>query len=126
MKKIWTRELALNTLLNINGKYKAGTCREDDKWYKEHDLLDLREFIFQYTDYVDHQSLFHLRMLCLKLGLKSLPHCLYCENIPDAIYTMSYFRDTCNNKICRSKFRSYTSTMIEKYPQLYKGLKFAL
>ncbi len=112
---IWDREKALSVLLEINGGYKAGTCRHDDLWYVKKDLLSLRQFIFNYTAYLDKfLPSFHLRLLCLKIGLTEAPICMYCDDLCWPAFFQSTFRKTCKRKECISRKKSETSTLIHK------------
>jgi hypothetical protein len=115
MMMIWDREKALSVLLEINGGYKAGTCRNDDLWYLKRDLLSLRQFIFDYTLYLDKFfPSFHLRLLCLKIGLTQPPICLYCDDLCAPVFFESTFRKTCKRKECISRKKSETTKSVHK------------
>lgn len=81
MMTTWTRETALKQLLNVDGAFKAGTCREDDGWYRKKDLLDLREFIIRETQFLDADVVtFHQRLLYVKASLTERQTCRFCAH----------------------------------------------
>lgn len=87
MKTTWTRSEALRILLNVDGVYKAGVCKEDDSWFVKKDLISLRNFIFESTEFLNEiLPTFKLRMLCFKLNLMYIVtiyqlHNIICQNL---------------------------------------------
>lgn len=116
MMKTWNREDALKILLEINGGFKAGTCKEDDGWYLKRELLSLREFIISETSFLDSiNPAYKLRMLCFKLGLKNVPICHYCNlEITTPVFHKSEFRSTCSKKDCISANKSVVVRTMHK------------
>lgn len=102
MMVIWTRETALKILLNINGKFIAGTCRDDDSWYSKHHLEDLRKFIFEWTSFLNDVT-FHERMLYFKLNITQQLICIYCNNSLIPNFGTNSFSKTCKSNVCRKK-----------------------
>lgn len=116
MKKIWTQAEAISLLVNINGKFKAGTCNNDDVWYSKRALLDLRAFIIYETSFLDLFSNvdYKLRMLYFKLGLKSEKICKFCKNLCLPNYFKSNFKETCCEKKCLKLQKSFFSEKMHK------------
>ena len=79
MMTTWTRQSALEALTECNGGFKAGTCRDDDKWYVKHHLEDLRQFIIEQTSFLDADISFHERMLYYKMDLREQRMCPFCK-----------------------------------------------
>ena len=116
MKKIWTRNEAINLLTNVNGKFNAGTCNNTDEWYFNRDLLDLRDLVMHQTSFLDLYSSieYKLRMLYFKLDLNSAKICKFCINLCLPIYGKSSFRQTCCEKACLKLQKSFNSEKMHK------------
>src|SRR6266566_7337724 len=101
MKKIWTRETALEKLLERNGGFKAGTCKETNEWYVKNDCVDLRDFILTQTSFLIDVS-FHERMVYFKRNLTSVMICNICSSTKlQVVLTKNSFQKCCSSKSCR-------------------------
>jgi hypothetical protein len=114
--KIWTRLEAMKLLCECNGGFKAGTCREDDGWYRKHNCLDLREYILKQTSFLDNEIVtFHERMLYFKLDLHTKNLCKICLiNKTNIIFGTATFCNVCSSIQCKSTWRSMQSKLIHQ------------
>lgn len=127
MIKTWTRQASLQLLMNSIGDFKAGTCKEDDSWYQNKNLVGLRQFINESTSYLDkHEVSFRFRMLCFRLNLTIEPICYLCKNrlVSPKFCTLS-FRPTCEDSSCRRAHRSCKSKEMHQARPLLKKKEIA-
>lgn len=116
MMNTWTRDKILALLLEKNGGFKAGVCKEDDSWYVKKNLISIRDFIVQSTDFLN--SLFppfKMRMLYFKLGLNQIQVCPICKKgILEPVYNENRFRKTCKSTSCRKDQKSFNAKEMHK------------
>lgn len=110
MTKIWTKEEACKLLFDVDGGFKAGTCREDDRWYQKHNCVDLRNFILEQTSFLDDEVIsYHERMLYFKWDVHEKQLCPFCNKLKPIDKGNMKFYSTCSDLECRKKLQANLS-----------------
>lgn len=120
MKKIWTKTIALDLLKSFNSGHRSRMYSDNIAWYERHNLIDLRDFIFDETLFLnDFDVNYAYRLFCFRLGITEAPLCKFCKlRLCKRNAGLVTFYKTCGDRICLSQLKKQTSK------ETYKAMSF--